>query len=435
MKLKKLLAGAMAAVLTLGSVTVLAASEGSLGGDTSGTGKGEFEGYVVEEKLAYTLPTIASTGGFDFILDPQGLVATASGQATTFASASSYTTGSMYFKNVSGSTYSYSQKSDAMTITNNGSVDIDITVNAVITPNSTLASGASVAFTTGSSFADNAGASVYLALTDNTNTLPIATVSGSSYKAQMTAEVKGSPEAYGIVATGDSYEYKQTVADYASFASYSFYLTGASGGDWSKLASNNGQKIFDISVVWDVKKHIDETISLDATTAALKVAETKTLVPTVVPTGTTVTWKSSDASVATVSNGVVTAVAAGTATITAETPTGQKATCVVTVTVADAKPSIANTTYKMTSGKAIEVAVNLGSGNLAATNISSITYKNSSGLDKTLDTANYTFENGKLTFTSAYVDSVLSAGVTSRAYTITFNDNAGTSIPVTLSTN
>ena len=48
----------------------------------------------------------------------------------------------------------------------------------------------------------------------------------------------------------------------------------------------------------------------------------------------TVTWSSSDESVATVENGVVTAVAAGTATITAKDENNNEVTCVVTVTAA-----------------------------------------------------------------------------------------------------
>lgn len=57
---------------------------------------------------------------------------------------------------------------------------------------------------------------------------------------------------------------------------------------------------------------------------------------TTIPVGRTVTWTSSDTSVATVSNGTVTPVGAGTATITASVVSGdstEKATCNVTVTL------------------------------------------------------------------------------------------------------
>ena len=76
-----------------------------------------------------------------------------------------------------------------------------------------------------------------------------------------------------------------------------------------------------------------EGINLNLTSAALLEEEVITLVATVTPddaTDKTVTWSTSDAAVATVENGVVTAVAAGTATITA-TAGNQTATCVVTV--------------------------------------------------------------------------------------------------------
>ena len=75
------------------------------------------------------------------------------------------------------------------------------------------------------------------------------------------------------------------------------------------------------------------SVTLDKTTASLKAGETVTLTATVKPddaTDKTVTWTTSDASVATVENGVVTAKKVGTATITAKA--GDKsATCSITV--------------------------------------------------------------------------------------------------------
>ena len=85
-----------------------------------------------------------------------------------------------------------------------------------------------------------------------------------------------------------------------------------------------------------------ETIKLDETTLDLTEDETKTLIATVSPEGTAVTWTSSNKKVATVDHGFVTAVGAGTATITATTPTGVEATCEVTVT---AKPVYTYTVY------------------------------------------------------------------------------------------
>ena len=82
--------------------------------------------------------------------------------------------------------------------------------------------------------------------------------------------------------------------------------------------------------------HVDVTgVSLDKTTLTLDEGATATLVATVAPSDAsvkTVSWESNDTSVATVANGVVTAVKKGTATITVTTTEGGKtASCVVTV--------------------------------------------------------------------------------------------------------
>jgi len=77
-------------------------------------------------------------------------------------------------------------------------------------------------------------------------------------------------------------------------------------------------------------------VALDKDTLSLKVGNTAALTATVAPDNATnkaVTWASSNESVATVANGVVTAVAKGTATITVTTVDGSFTdTCAVTVT-------------------------------------------------------------------------------------------------------
>jgi uncharacterized protein YjdB len=80
-------------------------------------------------------------------------------------------------------------------------------------------------------------------------------------------------------------------------------------------------------------------VSLNKTSLTLAVGGTETLTPTIQPASATnknVSWASNNTAVATVNNGTVTAVAAGSATITVTTQDGGKtATCSVTVNAAN----------------------------------------------------------------------------------------------------
>lgn len=99
---------------------------------------------------------------------------------------------------------------------------------------------------------------------------------------------------------------------------------------------------YDVTVTEDVKGYptnialsgtssSSKTIALDKATATLQVGGTMQLNATTKPANASVTWQSSDTSAATVSStGLVTAVAAGTTTITA-TNDSVSATCSVTV--------------------------------------------------------------------------------------------------------
>lgn len=113
-------------------------------------------------------------------------------------------------------------------------------------------------------------------------------------------------------------------------------------------------------------------IKLDKTTSSVNVGATTTLVATVEPANATgnktVTWESSDTTVATVANGVVKGIKEGKATITAKVANGAfSATCEVTVACAHEKvtthPAVAptcttegNTEYKTCDacGKIVE---------------------------------------------------------------------------------
>ena len=75
-------------------------------------------------------------------------------------------------------------------------------------------------------------------------------------------------------------------------------------------------------------------VSLNKTSTKLIVGSSETLTATITPTNATnknVTWKTSNADVATVADGTVTAVGPGTATITVTSVDGPSATCTVTV--------------------------------------------------------------------------------------------------------
>ena len=101
------------------------------------------------------------------------------------------------------------------------------------------------------------------------------------------------------------------------------------------VTTDDGGKTAICQVTVNAKVYNVESVSLDKTSITLKEGDSETLTATVYPANATnkkVSWKSSDESVATVSNGQVTALKAGTATITVTTEDGGKtATCQVTV--------------------------------------------------------------------------------------------------------
>ena len=111
-------------------------------------------------------------------------------------------------------------------------------------------------------------------------------------------------------------------------------------GSW-QLPSGTDAPGFDVTGsmiyengTWTTEEDIDPTnITLDKTSDVVEVGSSITLIPSILPTNAvkTVTWTSSNPSVATVENGVVTGKAVGTAKITVTTSNNLTATATITV--------------------------------------------------------------------------------------------------------
>ena len=103
---------------------------------------------------------------------------------------------------------------------------------------------------------------------------------------------------------------------------------GGKQAEWDAvMIADNNDPLLAATVVC---AEVEASIELNKNELALRIGDEENLTATVVPEGTEVIWTSSNTSVVTVTNGKITAVALGTATITATA--GEKtATCTVTV--------------------------------------------------------------------------------------------------------
>ena len=120
-----------------------------------------------------------------------------------------------------------------------------------------------------------------------------------------------------------------------------FTIIGKKESSAESYAKSNSITFVDIDSIVEVSK-----VTLDKTTAAIAPGESLTLKATISPsdaTDKTVTWSTSNSNIATVADGVVTAVSEGTCKITAKTENGKKAVC--TITVRQPLPPLENTSY------------------------------------------------------------------------------------------
>ena len=143
------------------------------------------------------------------------------------------------------------------------------------------------------------------------------------------------------------------------------------------MTTEDGNKTATCSITVKTKVYPVTSVSLSKSSATLTEGESLSLTATVNPSNATnknVSWKSSNTSVATVSNGKVTAVKAGSATITVTTEDGSKtATCSITVN-AKVYPvtsvSLSKSSATLTEGEFLTLTATINPSNATNKNVS-----------------------------------------------------------------
>lgn len=207
------------------------------------TGNGHVEGIVQPYVYQVVLPTCVD-GCFDFIMDPQRLIEETDGAA--YGGLSFEKDATVFFRRTDGQTEEdYSSSSDLMNIVNRSNVSLNVIVSVKISEESL----GGITMTEDRTFAEDTGASLYLALTDGARTVPVR--DGVAY---IQTTLPAAPEeAFEYVYDQERGEYsyglKKELGEIL-FPKYSFQLTGAvnESEDWASVRKANPSVI----VTWGV---------------------------------------------------------------------------------------------------------------------------------------------------------------------------------------
>lgn len=436
---KRLAAITMAATMLLGSSLMVSAA-GPEGGDT---GSGSYEGYVDETSVfSATIPTNAANV-FNFFVDPNGLLEETGYARLEGMSEENFEDGATLFftRNDVGDGKTYSEEfgkdSDKVTAKNMSSYDVNIEVSATITGISgiTMADSDEIA-------PDEQKPTLYLAIIHDPENDEDQAVVKAEGGGLLSGKIAGTPDNFKIQYNAEKgkYEYAQKAGvEDSSWATYDFYLTGACGGNWTdeqaeatptveltwKISDPNAQEAPSIAKS-EYEYVAGQSVTIPVNLGAGELAATG-ISSISFAGGTVATKRYSFANGKLIfTSDYIDALngASRTHTITFDDAAKTTAEVVLVPYLADKAPSIAKTVYEYVEGQAVEIPIDLGRGELAATDIASITFDGG-----TVAAKRYSFSDGVLTFTSDYTTTLSGA---SRTHTVTFNNAAGTTLEVTL---
>ncbi len=300
-------------------------------------------------------------------------------QVTTGTSGANATSPSS-FTNISKIVVTYSTNASKGA----GSISFKVGSNTAVSKSVTKTGGTSDR-TLEYDFDPNQTGSVLMTVTCTTNSIyvksvaitynPIIKITDISLPATETVGVGGEVELSPTLTPANASEtvvWESSNTDIATVAAG--VVTGVAAGEVTITAKSPSDATIKAECTVTVTAAVPVTgVALNKTATTLEVSGQETLTATVSPddaTNKNVTWTSNNEEVATVADGVVTAVATGSATITATTVDGGfTAQCVVTVKAKLDAPTITAPTYVYTEGEtAITITASDGASIYYTTN-------------------------------------------------------------------